>query len=169
MNRSLPPIPILMYHEIWGSTEGRIRHTNPAYVLTARNFSRQMHYLHDSGYRTLWLDEYLDGSLENERQDVIITFDDGWYNNYSQAFPVLRKLGLKATIFVVTDFIGQNYSYPEASYQEREEIKERHRVYQKGLMWTLAYHPRIPEHIRAGVSKYGMCKDEFERDDGWQL
>ena len=67
-----------------------------------------------------------------------------------------------------TDFIGQNYSYPEASYEERERIVERHRLYQQGLMWTLAYHPRIPEKIRDEVSRWGTCKDEFEREDGWQ-
>jgi hypothetical protein len=67
-----------------------------------------------------------------------------------------------------TDFIGQNYSYPEASYAERKLIAEAHRSYQQGLMWTLAYHPRIPENIRAEVSRWGTCKDEFEREDGWQ-
>jgi hypothetical protein len=67
-----------------------------------------------------------------------------------------------------TDFIGQNYHYPEASYKEREKIIARHRSYQQGLMWTLANHPRIPEHIRTEVSRWGTCKDEFERDDGWQ-
>jgi len=67
-----------------------------------------------------------------------------------------------------TDFIGQNYNYPEASYEEREKIIEAHRAYQKGLMWTLAYHPRMPEHIRDEVSRWGTCKDEFAREDGWQ-
>ena len=67
-----------------------------------------------------------------------------------------------------TDFIGQNYDYPEASYEEREKIVERHRQYQQGLMWTLAYHPRIPEKVRNVVSKWGTCKDEYEREDGWQ-
>ena len=67
-----------------------------------------------------------------------------------------------------TDFIGQNYRYPEASYKEREEIIERHRSYQQGLWWTLANHPRIPENIRTEVSRWGTCKDEFEREDGWQ-
>ncbi len=67
-----------------------------------------------------------------------------------------------------TDFIGQNYDYPEASYAEREKIVERHRQYQQGLMWTLAYHPRIPEKVRNVVSKWGTCKDEYEREDGWQ-
>lgn len=67
-----------------------------------------------------------------------------------------------------TDFIGQNHGYPEASYGEREKIVDRHRDYQQGLMWTLAYHPRIPEKVRNVVSKWGTCKDEYEREDGWQ-
>ncbi|WP_439481373.1 FAD-dependent oxidoreductase [Cyclobacterium plantarum] len=67
-----------------------------------------------------------------------------------------------------TDFTGQNHDYPEASYEEREKIVEAHRNYQKGLMWSLAYHPRMPEKIRNVISKWGTCKDEFEREDGWQ-
>ncbi len=67
-----------------------------------------------------------------------------------------------------TDFIGQNYDYPEASYEEREQIRAKHRQYQKGLMWTLAYHPRMPEKIKNEVSRWGMTKDEFAREDGWQ-
>lgn len=67
-----------------------------------------------------------------------------------------------------TDFIAQNYSYPEATYEERAQVIEAHRQYQKGLMWTLANHPRVPEHIRTEVARWGTCKDEFEREDGWQ-
>ncbi|MFA5533534.1 MAG: FAD-dependent oxidoreductase [Mariniphaga sp.] len=67
-----------------------------------------------------------------------------------------------------TDFIGQNYDYPEAGYKEREKIIEKHRSYQQGLMWSLAYHPRIPKKVRDVVSKWGTCKDEYEREDGWQ-
>ena len=57
--------------------------------------------------------------------------------------------------------------YPEASYEEREKIAGRHKKYQQGLMWTLAYHPRIPAPVRAIVSQWGTCKDEYEREDGW--
>jgi hypothetical protein len=67
-----------------------------------------------------------------------------------------------------TDFIGQNYDYPEASYEERERIIQKHLSHQQGLMWTLANHPRIPEEIREEVSRWGTCKDEFDREDGWQ-
>ena len=66
-----------------------------------------------------------------------------------------------------TDFIGQNFDYPEATYEEREKIIERHRSYQQGLMWTLSYHPRIPEKVKDVVSKWGTPKDEYDREDGW--
>jgi len=67
-----------------------------------------------------------------------------------------------------TDFIGQNYEYPEATYEERERIVARHLLYQQGLMWTLANHPRVPEKIRREVARWGMCKDEFAQGEGWQ-
>lgn len=67
-----------------------------------------------------------------------------------------------------TDFIGQNYDYPEASYERREEIVAQHLLYQQGLMWTLANHPRVPEHIRKETSRWGMSKDEFVDGNGWQ-
>lgn len=67
-----------------------------------------------------------------------------------------------------TDFIGQNYDYPEASYAEREKIVARHLLYQQGLMWTLANHERVPERIRREVARWGMCKDEFTEGAGWQ-
>ncbi|MEX2581374.1 MAG: FAD-dependent oxidoreductase [Verrucomicrobiales bacterium] len=67
-----------------------------------------------------------------------------------------------------TDFIGQNYDYPEAGYDEREAIVEAHRTYQKGLMWVLANHPRIPAEFREEFSRWGTSKDEFAAEDGWQ-
>ncbi|MBN1107231.1 MAG: FAD-dependent oxidoreductase [Bacteroidales bacterium] len=79
-----------------------------------------------------------------------------------------RKTDTNNRLGFSTDFIGQNYDYPEASYTERQAIAERHRNYQKGLMWTLAYHPRMPGHIRKEVSRWGMCKDEFTAGKGWQ-
>ncbi len=66
-----------------------------------------------------------------------------------------------------TDFIGQNYDYPEADYELRNKIIEEHLQYQKGLMWTLAYHPRTPEFVRKEVSAFGLCKDEFTETGGW--
>lgn len=89
-------------------------------------------------------------------------------------FPVInsgmpnRKTDTNNRTGVSTDFIGQNYAYPEASYAEREQIIERHRSYIQGLFWTMANHPRVPAATRRIVSRWGTCKDEFERQDGWQ-
>jgi len=68
---------------------------------------------------------------------------------------------------VSTDSIGQNYAYPEASYDERARILARHESWQKGLMWTLANHPRVPESIRERMSSWGLAADEFEGSGGW--
>jgi ribulose 1,5-bisphosphate synthetase/thiazole synthase len=68
---------------------------------------------------------------------------------------------------VSTDYIGQNHAYPEASYAEREKIINEHEVYQKGLMWSLANHPRVPKTIRDQMAKWGLPKDEFETTGGW--
>ncbi|MEZ6123746.1 MAG: FAD-dependent oxidoreductase [Planctomycetaceae bacterium] len=69
-----------------------------------------------------------------------------------------------------TDYIGQNYNYPNASYAEREQIVQAHLNYQRGLMWVLANHPRVPENVRREVSRWGTCRDEFThpKQDGWQ-
>lgn len=66
-----------------------------------------------------------------------------------------------------TDFIGQNYEYPKADYKTREYIIQQHLLYQQGLMWTLAYHPRVPARIREEISKWGITKDEFTATGGW--
>lgn len=66
-----------------------------------------------------------------------------------------------------TDFIGQNHDYPEATYEEREAIAKRHLEFQQGLMWSLAYHTRIPKKVRDVVSQWGMARDEFKDNGGW--
>jgi hypothetical protein len=108
-------------------------------------------------------------------------YDEQWYElllrNYEageKGLPWInssmpnRKTDTNNRLGFSTDFIGQNYDYPEASYAEREKIAARHRLYQQGVMWTLAYHPRMPEKIRVEISKWGMSKDEFTEGGGWQ-
>lgn len=66
-----------------------------------------------------------------------------------------------------TDNIGYNYEYPDGDWPTRERIIKEHEVYQKGLMWTLANDPRIPERIRKEVGAWGLAKDEFTDNGGW--
>jgi len=66
-----------------------------------------------------------------------------------------------------TNYIGGNYNYPSANYGAREEIIELHAHYQKGLMWTLANHPRVPDPIRNEIGRWGLSADEFTDNHGW--
>jgi FAD dependent oxidoreductase len=68
---------------------------------------------------------------------------------------------------VSTDFIGQNYKYANATYEERAKIIKEHESYQKGLMWTLANHKRVPQKIRDEMAKWGLAKDEFTDNGNW--
>ena len=109
------------------------------------------------GYNELWYELLLRNYEGGERGLP-------WINS---AMPN-RKTDTNNRLGYSTDFIGQNYDYPEASYEQRAQIVARHLLYQQGLMWTLANHPRIPEKIRREFARWGMCQDEFTAGHGWQ-
>ena len=99
-----------------------------------------------------------------------------WKDSRTQGFPWInskmpnRKTDTNNRTAFSTDFIGRNWSWPEASYEERERLLQAHLDYQRGLMWTLANDPRIPARIRTEVARWGTCRDEFADGlgDGWQ-
>lgn len=66
-----------------------------------------------------------------------------------------------------TNKIGINYKYPEGNYSTRASIIEEQLHYQKGLMWTLANHPRVLANVREEVSKWGLAADEFTDNNNW--
>jgi hypothetical protein len=68
---------------------------------------------------------------------------------------------------ISTDYIGQNYQWPDGDYQTRERIFRKHVVYQQGLMWFLANDPSVPETVRTRMRQCGLCKDEFTDTGGW--
>jgi adenylosuccinate lyase len=78
-----------------------------------------------------------------------------------------RKTDTNNNFAISTDFIGQNWDYPEADYETRAKIWKAHEDWQKGLMWTYAHHPRVPEKIREAFQKFGLAKDEFLDTDNW--
>lgn len=78
-----------------------------------------------------------------------------------------RKTDTNNNFAFSTDNIGMNYDYPEADYATREKIWQEHEQYQKGLMWTLANHPRVPEKIRSEFTRLALAKDEFTDNDNW--
>ncbi len=78
-----------------------------------------------------------------------------------------RKTDSNNTFLVSTDYIGRNYEYPDADYATRDKIAKAHEDYQRGLVWTLQNHPRVPPAIRERYAKWGLPKDEFVDSDHW--
>lgn len=78
-----------------------------------------------------------------------------------------RKTDTNNNFAVSTDFIGQNWDYPEGDYATRERIWQAHVDWQKGLMWTLANNQRVPPKIREVFQRIGLAKDEFLDCDNW--
>lgn len=66
-----------------------------------------------------------------------------------------------------TDMIGMNYSYPEASYEERKKITKAHENYIKGLLYFIGHSPRMPKHLRDEMLKWGYPKDEYTDNGNW--
>ncbi|MET7818400.1 FAD-dependent oxidoreductase [Micromonospora zamorensis] len=66
-----------------------------------------------------------------------------------------------------TDYVGANYTFPTASYAQRDSIKAEHVRYQQGLMWFLANDPDLPPWVRSRTGKWGLAHDEFSASGGW--
>ena len=118
MMRSAPGVPVLNYHQI------EEKDGNPL-TLWPDQFEAQMAYLSSEGYTTITIDEMMD-AFENgtplPEKPVIITFDDGYADNYEYAYPILKKYGFKATIFLIYDFTNTYPNY--LTWDQIAEMKE---------------------------------------------
>ncbi|MEP6755409.1 MAG: FAD-dependent oxidoreductase, partial [Chthonomonadales bacterium] len=66
-----------------------------------------------------------------------------------------------------TDFIGQNYAWPEATYRVRERLFQQHLRYQQGFYYFLSTDPKVFEKLRSEMERWGLCRDEFQSTGGW--
>ncbi len=116
-------IPVLAYHKIdLPTADVKIR---GAYTAPAR-FEKQISYLKRHGYEFFTASELVQHYIENGRypeKSICLTFDDGWKDNYVSAFPILKKYGVKATIFLVPSCIGRTTDQVTADGEgEREHL-----------------------------------------------
>ena len=86
-----------MYHSIGE------KNLNPMIIPTDK-FSEQMKFLKENNYTTFTLDEvynFFAGTIQVPKKSVVITFDDGYVDNYINAYPILKKYKFNATIFLI--------------------------------------------------------------------
>jgi len=91
-------VPVLIYHHI-------NPHAGDTVTVTPEVFEAQMAFLAQSGFTTLSIDDLMRSLCRGEELNykaVVLTFDDGWLDNYLYAIPVLKRLKFRVTFFIIT-------------------------------------------------------------------
>ncbi|SFI09357.1 polysaccharide deacetylase family protein [Selenomonas caprae] len=118
MHGAADSVPVLNYHQINDRDENALTvHTD--------QFETQMKYLADNGYHTITPDEMISAWDEGRPlpdKPVIITFDDGYADNYRNAFPILEKYNLRGTIFLISDYVSTYPNY--LTWSQAAEMQE---------------------------------------------
>lgn len=127
----LKGIPVLLYHRVDTEEDCKL----PPICINISNFQMQLDYLIERGYYFATIDEvvnYVMGKITLPKRTVAITFDDGFQDNYRHAFPILKERGIKAAIFINTNFIGKRLSMKEAFGITKPESRD---VIHQFLAW----------------------------------
>jgi peptidoglycan/xylan/chitin deacetylase (PgdA/CDA1 family) len=153
-------ISILMYHQV-GDFRSMASHRST--YCHYRRFAAQMAYLSRFGYHVLRLDEAL-SALQGERaipsRTVVLTFDDGYENFHQYAFPVLRRYGFPAIVYLVSSLIGKPAEWFARDGRDTPPLMGRKRILElrrEGI--AFGSHGRshvklaevMPEHAREEV------------------
>jgi peptidoglycan/xylan/chitin deacetylase (PgdA/CDA1 family) len=96
-------IPILIYHSLFDQEKNQEK-----YAIQKDAFDAQMQYIHERGFKALLLNDLCNPSQNNnQKKNIVITFDDGNASDYEIAMPLLKKYDLKAVFFVIVSRVGQ--------------------------------------------------------------
>ncbi len=126
-------VPVLSYHHIVSREDLSESHyikgkLNPMVVLK-EDFEKQMAYLKEKGYTSLTLSELYDFLARKKdvpAKSVVITFDDGYKDNYVEAYPILKKYNFTAVSFIITGYVTSKlhpYVPEEIQYLSLHEIE----------------------------------------------
>lgn len=109
-------VPVLLYHRLVSQDNAHpaaLMDRDRAYVVYDSAFAEQMDYIAREGYNMVSLDDFLayqEGRRSLPQRPIMVTFDDGFESNYQHAFPILKKYGMSATIFVTPDPHCENFT-----------------------------------------------------------
>ena len=101
---------ILMYHRVLTPHEMHRSGSHPAMIVESRTFAEQMAVIKQR-FKVLSIEEFtamMEQKIPFEDSSCLITFDDGWRDNFTNALPILRRHQLPAVVFLPVNFIGQN-------------------------------------------------------------
>jgi len=98
-------VSIILYHSV--------NEKNSYYSINLKKFFQQMEYLRKN-YKIISIDDvikFINGEIYFSKKCVAITFDDGYYDNYSIIYPYLMKFDIPATIFITSNYVGKEIKH----------------------------------------------------------
>lgn len=143
-------VPTLMYHavsdDIWGTAELFVRPSE---------MEKQLQYLTEHGYTTITFEDLY--RIDEIEKPVLLTFDDGYNDNYKNLFPLLKKYNCKATIFMITRSYEKGGDPVATHKMTKKQMKE---LSDSGLV-SIQSHTRT--HRRLGELSVEEQEEEFQR------
>ena len=166
-------LPILMYHSM---LKDPVKQSQ--YIVSPDLFERDLRYIRKKGYTPVFMKEvidYVNGTGFLPEKPIVLSFDDGYYNNYYYAFPLLKKYNMKAVISIVgklsDDFSQTPDENPSYAHLTWDDILEMH----LSGCWEIqnhSYNCHSYDH-RNGVSQTTSESKEsyakFLSSDVWHL
>jgi len=155
-------VPILVYHSVMPHHPGQ---TAEQRVLDVDDsvFVAQLRYLADGGYHVVSftaLVDALEGRDTLPTRAVVLTFDDGWANQYTHAFPILRRFGVTATFFVFTTPIGVDKKL--MTWAQLRELQDAGMT----IGSHTRTHPVLPDYHAALHNEVEMSREDIKQHLG---
>ena len=162
-------VPVLMYHavsdDLWGYWD---------LFVSPQTIEEELLYLQENGFETIWFEDL--SHVEDYEKPVILTFDDGYDDNYTELFPLLQKYNAKATIFVIPKAIGTPHKMTAEQIYELSRsglVSIQSHTYSHGNLSTMDEETLIFEmeesqkYLAAltGQVPYAVCYPEGTRSE----
>lgn len=117
-------IPTLMYHKIKDQVENT--EEDQSMSVSTANFEAQLKALLEAGYTPInfkQLQDYLEGTAGLPKKPILITADDGYFCNYTKAYPILKKYNAQVTFFVTSLYVGVTNEHEHFTWEQAKEME----------------------------------------------
>lgn len=175
-------VPIIMYHEVNKNNLTKLG-------VTPATLEKDLKYLRDNGYETIsmtQLIQYVKGGAPLPEKPILLTFDDGYYNNYVYAYPLAQKYGDKIVISVIgksaqdfSEVKDENLRYGHASWEQIAEMIQSgcveiqnhtynmHKITNGRAGCQKKRGESIATYTQAITKDIGTCQELIEQNTGW--
>jgi peptidoglycan/xylan/chitin deacetylase (PgdA/CDA1 family) len=159
-------IPILAYHHVNRLEDDMV-------TVSEDHFEDQMAFLRRRGFTALFISEAVDclvGKKALPPKPVVLTFDDGYRDNYQCAFPLLKRYEIKATIFIVTGWMGA-HRHPAQdektwTHSQCRDLVEQGRGDQIALSWEEARVMEESGLVQLESHGHSHDKERYRDEEG---